>query len=252
MTATRQYNNFDSYPPRSIVMKQVAIIGTVGVPACLFFVMLFARKDIYCIISDFVNNSVLIIDSSRPIAGKFVLERLWLSYSDKWISGNVFYEIFDSLENLFVCGFPIVVVFVSRFIKSNDCNQHALRTNYNAASSIFFTFPFSISLSPSRRISLFTGLLKRYSVSSIDVSSASALSVTVMSRVVPENIFLRPSKNSMVNSVFLSVNELCIRTSVFYRNYTHIPQKLLLFSIHKNQNKSTKNSETENSFGSGL
>lgn len=188
--------------------------------ACLFFVMLFARKDIYCIVSDFVNKPVFIIDSSRPVAGKFVLERFGLSDSGKWISGNVFYEVFNSPENLFVCGFPIVVVFVSRFIKSNDCN-------HNAASSILFTLPFSISLSPSRSISLFTGLLRRYSVSSIGVSVVSALSVTVMSRIVPENIFLRPSKKSMVSSVFLSVNELCIRTSVFCYHYKRIPQKLL-------------------------
>ena len=59
---------------------------------CLFFVMLFARKDIYRIISDFVNKPVLIVDPSRPVAGKFVLERIGLSDSSKWISGNVFDE----------------------------------------------------------------------------------------------------------------------------------------------------------------
>ena len=179
--------------------------------ACLFFVVFFARKNIYRIVSDFVDKPVFIIDSSRPVAGKFVLERHGLSDSSKWMSGNVFYEVFNPLENLFVCGFPIVVVFVSGFIKSNNCN-------HNAASSIFFTLPFSISFIPSRRISLFTGLLKRYSVSSIDVSVASALSVTVMSRIVPEN-------------VFLSTNELCIRTAIFCYHYKRMPQELLCIPL---------------------
>ena len=102
-------------------------------------------------------------------------------------------------------------VLVVCFIKSNN-------RNHNAASSIFFTLPFSISFIPSRRISLFTGLLKRYSVSSIDVSVVSALSVTVMSRIVPENIFL-------------STNELCIRTAIFCYHYKRIPQKLLCTSL---------------------
>lgn len=69
-----------------------------------------------------------------------------------------------------------------------------------------------------------SGLLKRYSVSSC---SSVLLSLTVIFSVFPENIFFKPFKKSIFSSSFLSVNVLCIITSVLFYKYTGIFQNFL-------------------------
>lgn len=184
------------------------------------FVMLSARKNVQHIVGNLVNNSMLVIYSSGPVAGKFVFERLRFSDSFKRIAGNVFDEFFYVFEYFLVSFFPDVVVFVGSFVKSDYCN-------HNASSSIFLTLPFSISAIPSSRNFLFAGLLKRYSVSSMSVlvcdsDEPSKLSLTVISRTFPENIFFRLFRKSIVSSSFLTVNVPCILASAFIYNYTRI------------------------------
>lgn len=64
---------------------------------CLF-VMFLARKNVERIVRNLINKSVLIIDSSRPIAGKLMFKRFRFSNSFKRISCNIFYQFFYSLE----------------------------------------------------------------------------------------------------------------------------------------------------------
>ena len=55
----------------------------------------------------FVDYSVFIIDSTRPISREGVLERLGLANTIKRVSPNVFDEGVDSIEYFFVCLLPV-------------------------------------------------------------------------------------------------------------------------------------------------
>ncbi len=90
--------------------------------------------------------------------------------------------------------------------------MRSARVNQNVF--ILPAFPSSMLF---KRRDFVSSLLKRYSVSSISLFE----SLTVMFKVFPENIFLRPFKKFIFSSSFFSANVLCIDTFVLFHKYTN-------------------------------
>jgi hypothetical protein len=63
------------------------------------------------IIRDFVNHSLLFVDSSRPVTSEAVFERLRLTDTSKRFSFSLFDQLIDSIEYLFVGFLPVQIVF---------------------------------------------------------------------------------------------------------------------------------------------
>jgi hypothetical protein len=63
------------------------------------------------IFSDLIDETVLFVDSSGPITGEGMPQRLRFSFSFIRCSGDIFDEIIYSFEKMPVCPLPKEVVF---------------------------------------------------------------------------------------------------------------------------------------------
>src|SRR5437763_10362037 len=83
-------------------------------------VVIFARGNNDLFVGDFVNQSVLVRDSTRPIAFQFALERLRLADSFEWRSRSFRYQSFQTIERVLVMRRPLVVLLERLLVKGND------------------------------------------------------------------------------------------------------------------------------------
>ncbi len=149
------------------------------------------------VIGNFVDKAMLLAYPARPISRKFVFERLWLSDAEKWSAANIFYEIVNFREHLFVLR-PFLVV------RKRDLGK---RNFHNAASSMECTAPDSICEIERIKCSRFASVERRYSVSS-------STSRTEISILRPKNIFFSESRKFKFSSSQFNENVLCIKTPV--------------------------------------
>lgn len=174
----------------------------------LLMIMSSARINQNHFFSYFINNSVFIGDSSRPAAGKFMFQRFWLSNAFKRRAFYIIDEFFNFFVDFLIVFAPIVVFFESCICKAD---------NHKLSKETVLILPDLPSSMLFKSRALVSGFLKRYSVSSC---SSVLLSLTVIFKILPENIFFKPFKKSMFSSSFLSVNVLCIITSILFYKYT--------------------------------
>ena len=105
---------------------------------------------------DFVNDSVLIVDSAGPVAGKSVLQRLELARALKRSAHDLFDQVVDSLEDFLVGALPVEIVLPSVF---GEYEFHSIRL-------LSMPLPSSSWAIDSMRRLVFLGDRKRYAVSS--------------------------------------------------------------------------------------
>ena len=70
-------------------------------------------------IFDGIDKSMFIIDASAPESAPFMLQQLWLAYTRKRISQDIFDQRVDSLQHLFVIALPIQIIFPRLFMPVN-------------------------------------------------------------------------------------------------------------------------------------
>lgn len=104
-------------PTFDVLSKPIPLEKIETPPIKIALVMVTALGNQQSIIGDSVNNPVLIINSSRPIAGKTVSERLRLSNALKRRSNNCFNKLVCPFEEIFICFLPIKIILPSLFGK---------------------------------------------------------------------------------------------------------------------------------------
>ena len=114
----------------------------------------------------FVYNSMLIINSPRPMSRKGVFQ--WLRFSDAiiWASGNTFNEKVYAFKNFLICFLPAEVVFPCIFRKNK----------LHSMSSLAVPLPPSSSAIDSRSLRAFFGLLRKISPHTSKLATFSAFS----------------------------------------------------------------------------
>ena len=109
-----------------------------------------------CILCDFVNDSVLIVDSAGPVIGKGVLKGLGLARALKRGAHDLFDQVVDSLEDFLVRALPVEII-IPGVIRENDL--HSIRPLSVTLAS------WSWAIDSIRRL-VFLGDRSRYAVSS--------------------------------------------------------------------------------------
>ena len=109
-----------------------------------------------CIIRNFINESMLVIDSPGPVAGKSMFQRFRFANTLKRAALNFLNEGVDTAKNLFVRFLPINVI-VPGMVGKNELHS---------ISSFSFPLPFSSWTIDSISRLVFFGERNRYAVSS--------------------------------------------------------------------------------------
>ena len=66
-----------------------------------------------CTIHNFVNNTVLSVDSPRPVTSQRMFEWLWFANSRKWAARNVFNQLVNASNDFAICCLPMKIIFPS-------------------------------------------------------------------------------------------------------------------------------------------
>lgn len=103
-----------------------------------------------------IDDSVLVVDSPRPIPGEGMLQWFRLANALKRFTSDVLYEGIDSAKNLFISFLPVQVIFPCLVCE----NQ------FHSISSLSCPLPSSSSAIDSISLRVFFGLLSKYAVSS--------------------------------------------------------------------------------------
>jgi hypothetical protein len=119
-------------------------------------VMISALREKYGSAFDLVHETMLVIDSTRPIAREAVFEGLRFAESLKRRAGDVLDQVIDPLEELSIGALPIEVVVPGVFRKDD----------LHSISSFSEPRPDSSSAMDSSRRRAFLGLRSKYAVSS--------------------------------------------------------------------------------------
>lgn len=112
--------------------------------------------DMNRIIGNFVNETMLVVDPTRPVTRKCVFE--WLGFSDplEWIPHGLFDEGIDATKDFFIRFLPVQVI-IPGVIRENE---------FQSMRSLAVPSSFSSWDMDSIRRRVFFGERKRYAVSS--------------------------------------------------------------------------------------
>ena len=113
-------------------------------------------RNVNGIFGDFVNNSMLIIDSARPVSRKGMLQCFWFAGAFEWSPHDLFYQFVDSSENFLVGALPVEIVLPGVF---GENEFHSIRP-------LSMPLPSSSWAIDSIRRLVFLGERSRYAVSS--------------------------------------------------------------------------------------
>jgi len=115
-----------------------------------------------CIISNFVNKSMLVIDSPGPVAGKCMFQGFRFANTLKRVAFSFLNESVDTVKNFLISFLPIDVI-VPGMIRKNELHS---------INSLSFPSPFSSWAIDSISRLVFLGDRNRYAVSSRDSKSS--------------------------------------------------------------------------------
>jgi len=137
--------------------------------ALRFVVMVSTGYNNDIIWKNFVNQSVFMGDTARPMPRQIPFKRLRLAGSVERVSQYFSNQLIYLTKNLFVLSGPLPVFSKSGFLKTNHpiaarCSAHCMASS--SVSKEIILFPCSTFLAAFSSLSRLAGELKRYSVSS--------------------------------------------------------------------------------------
>ncbi len=121
-----------------------------------FLIMIAKLCYVNGIFGDFVDNSMLVIDSAGPVSRKGMFQWFGFAGAFEWSPRDLLDQSVYSLQNSFVGSLPVEIVIPSVF-RENEFQWIRLRS---------MPFPPSSSATDSMRRLVFLGDLSRYAVSS--------------------------------------------------------------------------------------